>query len=68
VRTGPTRKEGRKHRDLFVVLVIEAVNTSETSANSFQIARFDIPEDGYLRVLRREILKSRSSNIIFLKI
>jgi hypothetical protein len=38
--------------------MMEAVNTSETSANFYQTARRNIPEDSHLHTRRLEKLKS----------
>jgi hypothetical protein len=42
----------------FIVLMIEAANTSETSVNFYQTTRRNIPEDSHLHTRRRENLKS----------
>jgi hypothetical protein len=39
-------------------LMMEAVQTSETSVNSYQPTRYYNPEDGHLRSHRRENLRS----------
>jgi hypothetical protein len=43
---------------MMIALTMEAVSTSETSANFYQTARRNIPEDSYLHTRRRENLKS----------
>jgi hypothetical protein len=42
----------------FVALMMEAVQTSETSVNSYQCTRRYNPEDSHLHSHRRENLKS----------
>jgi hypothetical protein len=46
--------------DLFwaIALMMEALNTSETSLNLYQTARCNIPEDSHLHTRRPENLKS----------
>jgi hypothetical protein len=41
-----------------IVLMIEAVSTSETSVNFYQTTWRNIPEDSHLHTRRRENLKS----------
>jgi hypothetical protein len=41
-----------------IALMIEAVNTSETSVNFYQTTRRNNPEDSHLHTQRRENLKS----------
>jgi hypothetical protein len=41
-----------------IALMMEAVGTSETSANFYQTTQRNIPEDGNLHTRRRENLKS----------
>jgi hypothetical protein len=41
-----------------IVLMIEAVSSSETSVNICQTTRRNIPEDCHLHIRRRENLKS----------
>jgi hypothetical protein len=43
-------------------LIMEAVSTSETSVNFYQISERNIPENSHLHNRRRENLKSHSSN------
>jgi hypothetical protein len=45
-------------RTELTALMMEAVQTSETSVNSHHIARRYNPEDGHLHIHRRENLKS----------
>jgi hypothetical protein len=42
-----------------IILMMKAVNTSETSVNLYQTTRRNIPEDIHLRNRRRENLKSQ---------
>jgi hypothetical protein len=37
--------------DVAIALIMDAVNTSETSVNFYQITRRKIPEDIYLKIL-----------------
>jgi hypothetical protein len=41
-----------------IALMLEALSTSETSVNFYEIARRNITEDCHLHTLRRENLKS----------
>jgi hypothetical protein len=41
-----------------IVLMMEAMNNSETSVNSYETTRRNIPEDSHLHTRRRENLKS----------
>jgi hypothetical protein len=43
---------------LLIVLMMEAVNTSETSANLYETTRHNIPEGCHIHTRRRENLKS----------
>jgi hypothetical protein len=47
---------------VFIALMMEAASTSETSANFYQTARRNNPEDSHLRTRRRENLKSHLTN------
>jgi hypothetical protein len=43
---------------VFIALMMEAANTSETSVNFYETTRRNITEDSHLRIRRRENLKS----------
>jgi hypothetical protein len=43
---------------IIIILMMEAVSTSETSVNFYQTTWRNIPEDSHLYTRRREILKS----------
>jgi hypothetical protein len=42
---------------------MEAASTSETSANFYQTARHNNPEDSHFHTRRRENLKSHKENV-----
>jgi hypothetical protein len=48
---------------IFIALMMEAANTSETLLNFYQTTRRNIPEDSHLHTRRRENLKSAESVI-----
>jgi hypothetical protein len=47
---------------MFIVLMVEAVSTSGTSVNFYQITRLNFPENSHLHISRRENLKSHPHN------
>jgi hypothetical protein len=51
---------------MIIALMMEAVNTSETSVSFYQATRRNIPEDSHLHTHRRKNLKSHQENF-FLK-
>jgi hypothetical protein len=48
-----------------ITLMMEAINTSETSVNFYQTSRRNIPEDCHLHIRRRENLKSQKFSPVF---
>jgi hypothetical protein len=51
-------------RGLLIVLMMEAVSTSETSVNFYQTTRRNIPEDSF-HIRRRENLKSHHLAVVY---
>jgi hypothetical protein len=49
-----------------IVLMMEAVGTSETSVSFYETTQPNIPEDSYLHTHRRENLKSHSDHSWYL--
>jgi hypothetical protein len=47
-----------------IVLMMDAVNTSETSVDFYETTRHNIPEGYHLHIRRRENVKSNFRNII----
>jgi hypothetical protein len=47
-----------------IALIMEAVNTSETSVNFYETTRRSIPEDYHLHTRRRENLKSQDFRVV----
>jgi hypothetical protein len=52
-------------RSLFIALMMEAVNTSETSVSFYQRIRRNIPEDSHLHTRLRENLESHEKKRYF---
>jgi hypothetical protein len=48
----------------FIVLMMEAESTSETSVNFYETTRCNIPEDGLLHTRQRENLKAHRDNTV----
>jgi hypothetical protein len=48
---------------MIIALMMEAINTSETSVNFYQTTRRNNPEDSHLYTRRRENLKSGLENL-----
>jgi hypothetical protein len=51
-----------------IALMMEAVSTSQTSANFYQTTRRNIPEDSHLHIRRRKKLKSHKHSLVVVRL